>query len=451
MKTKILLSILTLGFILSVSGQKPTIELTFTTENNGQYIPMDSILIENLTQGGDTTLYAPDTILSFEYSLGQNEIDVSKNSFSISQNYPNPFKSKTTFSLYLKEKEYIIIDIRDILGRKLVEYDNILNQGNHTFSFHPGKEKYYLLTVTGKQQRQTIKMINSNGSRIYGSYGTNCKIIYKEFGGKLVGLKTHKTQNIFGFSIGDKLKFNCYSAMGDRTITDIPAGNQIYIFQYSSGVPCLNLPSIIDIDGNTYNTVKIGDQCWMKENLKTTTYRNGTQIPNVTNGGSWSNLTTGAFVWYNNDIGWKDLYGAMYNWYATVDTNGLCPTGWHVPDDYEWHELIVFIGGIEYGNELKSCRQVNSPIGGDCNTSNHPRWDEDDTYYGTDFYGYSGLPGGYRQDDGTFQSIGRSGYWWCSMETSIYAFAYGLWSFDWRLGINNGDWQDGTSVRCIKD
>ena len=111
----------------------------------------------------------------------------------------------------------------------------------------------------------------------------------------------------------------------------------------------------------------------MKENLKTTTYRNGTAIPNVTDENAWINLTTGAYVWYDNNISWKDLYGALYNWFATVDTNGLCPTGWHVPTDYEWTSLTDFIGGTgePHGNELKSCRQDNSPLGGGCNQASH--------------------------------------------------------------------------------
>ena len=169
-------------------------------------------------------------------------------------------------------------------------------------------------------------------------------------------------------------------------------------------------------DGQSYTTVQIGTQCWMAENLRTTTYQNGTPIPNVTENSHWSNLTTGAYVWYNNDISWKDKYGALYNWYAVVETNGLCPTGWHVPEHDEWTILTDFIGGTvsPHGNKLKSCRQVNSPLGGDCNTSEHPRWNEHSTHYGTDDYGFSSLPGSFRSETGTFYNIGARGFWWSS-------------------------------------
>ncbi len=132
MKTKITISVLAFGIILSAFGQKATMELSFTAENNGQYVPLDSILIENLTQGGDTILYAPDTVLELDYitSIGNNET-IDNNTISVSQNYPNPFMGKTEVDLYLPEKEYIKITVQDILGRELAHYENTLNRGNH--------------------------------------------------------------------------------------------------------------------------------------------------------------------------------------------------------------------------------------------------------------------------------------------------------------------------------
>ncbi|NQU86204.1 MAG: fibrobacter succinogenes major paralogous domain-containing protein [Mariniphaga sp.] len=211
---------------------------------------------------------------------------------------------------------------------------------------------------------------------------------------------------------------------------------------------------VTDIDGNTYNTVQIGTQCWMNENLKTTTYNNGTPIPNVTSNSAWSNLTTGAYVWYNNDITWKDLYGGLYNWYATVDPNGLCPSGWHVPTNDEWTALTDYIGGTgsPHGNELKSCRQVNSPLGGGCNTTEHPRWSENNTHYGTDDYGFSGLPGGFRLNDGAFYNIGYYGDWWSSTESSSYnAWGRNLLYNYGSVGVNYYNKPSGFSVRCLRD
>jgi len=105
-----------------------------------------------------------------------------------------------------------------------------------------------------------------------------------------------------------------------------------------------NSQTVTDIDGNIYHTVKIGTQTWMVENLKTTHYNDGISIPNVTDNNVWASLSEGAYCWYNNDISFKNTYGALYNWY-TVSTGKLAPTGWHVATDNEWDILVNFLGG----------------------------------------------------------------------------------------------------------
>lgn len=211
---------------------------------------------------------------------------------------------------------------------------------------------------------------------------------------------------------------------------------------------------ISDIDGNTYNTVPIGSQCWMKENLKTTTYNNSTAIPNVNEFTAWGGLTTGAYVWYVGDISWKNKYGALYNWFATVDPNGLCPAGWHVPTNDELTDLTDYIGGTlsPHGNELKSCRQINSPLGGDCNTTEHPRWNESVYYWGTDDYGFSGLPGGFRNNTGGFGNIGFGGYWWSSTEySSPNAWGFMLYYGNGEVDVTFIHERQGRSIRCLRD
>ncbi len=235
----------------------------------------------------------------------------------------------------------------------------------------------------------------------------------------------------------------------DSTFDDVNISVVASAFQ-----PCPGNPTISDIDGNMYNTIQIGSQCWMAENLKTTVYNNGTTIPNISENDDWSNDTTGAYVWYDNDTSWKDSYGALYNGYTTTDTNGLCPTGWHVPTNDEWTALTEFIGGTlsPHGNELKSCRQVNTPYGIDCNTTEHPRWREHSTHYGTDDYRFSALPGGYRLSDGAFEHVGIGSLWWTSTEDSPgNSFSRNLGYYFGGIGINSLSMKHGFSVRCLKD
>jgi len=430
-----------------------TLTLTFTAEHDGIHTPLDSILIENLTQGGDTTLYSPDTSLVLDYLTGTDEIyNAQDQGFSLSQNYPNPFKDLTNFGINIREASEIIITVRDILGRVLVYQEYVLVNGKHLFAFYPGNERQYLLTAIGKNGNATIRMLNLTDNS---AKSRNVMIAHHIVGSRnqLPTLKIKEYSDNFTFNLGDELKYTGFTALGANFITDTPITNQTYTFQYTGNF-CPGIPVVNDIDGNHYNTILIGSQCWMVENLKTTTYNNGTPIPNVTNNGQWSNLTSGAYIWYENNTSNKDTYGALYNWYAVMEPNGLCPEGWHAPTNDDWTTLTEHIGGITspYGNELKSCRQVNSPLGFGCNTTNHPRWAEHSSQFGTDDHGFSALPGGTRNFFGTFVTLGYIGAYWSSTESST---TYGwLRGFEYNKGtveVFGFYKQNGYSVRCMKD
>jgi uncharacterized protein (TIGR02145 family) len=201
--------------------------------------------------------------------------------------------------------------------------------------------------------------------------------------------------------------------------------------------------SLTDADGNVYSMVVIGTQCWMAENLETTKYKNGSPIdyPGADNNG-WQNNTSGAYGWYGNDNYWKDSYGALYNWHAVMNSNGLCPSGWHVPTRDEWTVLIDFLGG-EYaaGGKMKSTRTDPDP---------HPRWDSPNSG-ATNESNWSGLPGGYREHNGDFAELGLTGIWWTSTEIDgILAWSLFVINSSPSITLNNDFFKTyGLSVRCI--
>jgi uncharacterized protein (TIGR02145 family) len=191
-------------------------------------------------------------------------------------------------------------------------------------------------------------------------------------------------------------------------------------------------------DGQKYSVVLIGNQVWMGENLKATTYNDGTAIPNVTSGSEWGALATGAYCWYYNDISNKPTYGALYNWYA-VNTQKLAPTGWHVPTDTEWKSMIEYLGGTAIaGEKAKS-------ISG---------WEPNN---GTNESGFSAVSAGIRDPAGRFAYMGIVGYTWSTF--GIYFPAYNSWSGRFYCLFSENDqfsegWNNarvGVSVRCIKN
>jgi uncharacterized protein (TIGR02145 family) len=216
---------------------------------------------------------------------------------------------------------------------------------------------------------------------------------------------------------------------------------------------------ISDIDGNVYNTVLIGAQCWTKENLRVRRYNNGTSILFDANGGSggssstWSNLTIGAHTIYANDStstpSNRTKYGYLYNWYAakgiyttgtivSTDTLNICPSGWHVPTDTEWTTLTTELGGESVaGGKMKSIGTAywSSQSAGTDNSS-----------------GFSALPGGYRIKDGSFNNLRNSAAFWRATEVD----ANNAWSSRLEHNSNNVsknsyEKQYGASIRCLKD
>ncbi|MCX6239241.1 MAG: fibrobacter succinogenes major paralogous domain-containing protein [Bacteroidia bacterium] len=203
-------------------------------------------------------------------------------------------------------------------------------------------------------------------------------------------------------------------------------------------------------DGKTYKTVKIGTQTWMAENLKTTYYRDGSEIPNITDKDSWSNLTTGAYCSYDNSTGNANTYGTLYNWYAINDNRELCPSGWHLPTDAEWKTLEMALGMSHTNADKTSWRGTDE--GGKLKETGTTHWNSPNTG-ATNTNGFTALPGGYREYDGTFKNIGSYGLWWSATETNTTT----VW--DRALSYENTNMYRynssykvaGFSVRCLKD
>jgi len=215
-----------------------------------------------------------------------------------------------------------------------------------------------------------------------------------------------------------------------------------------------NYGSVTDIEGNEYKTIQIGGQEWMAENLKTTTYNDGTAIDLVTDNTAWKNNTTGAYCWYDNDEAQNaHTYGALYNW-QVVNTGNLCPDGWHVPTDEEWKTLEMHLGMSQAeADNTGGLRGYNegSKLAGDAELWINGEL-ENDSEFGTS--GFTGLPGGRRYYRGEFNEIGEFGYWWSATEFDDNNALTRILYYNSSKVIRYHDYLNkvgGRSVRCLKD
>lgn len=198
--------------------------------------------------------------------------------------------------------------------------------------------------------------------------------------------------------------------------------------------------TLTDQDGNVYKTITIGTQTWMAENLRTTKYRDGSEVPEVKTADAWFGLKNGAYCNYNNTISVDTIatFGRLYNWNAVNDSRNLAPIGWHIASNAEWSTLRDYLGGsLVAGGKLKEAGLTH--------------WLEKNES-ATNESGFTALPGGERNSIGIFNLAGVIGCWWSSDYCDDYT------SYDWNMLNNKGNIGNGSTykafgfgVRCVKD
>jgi uncharacterized protein (TIGR02145 family) len=221
-------------------------------------------------------------------------------------------------------------------------------------------------------------------------------------------------------------------------------GNEVsFMTESLPGVRCPGTPTVTDIDGNVYNTVQIGNQCWTLTNLKVSKYVNGATIPTGLSSSEWSTTTSGAYAIYNNDPVKDGLFGKLYNHYTVKDSRGLCPSGWRVPSDADLSTLVNQLGvPMNAGGALKSTGIQPAAWG----------WASPNTG-ATNSSGFTALPGGVRGFSGGFYSLTSSGSFWSSDGNGT-----GLSSNAWYRNVISANStiyrstnyrSTGMSVRCV--
>lgn len=423
----IILSLLLSFPLINVNAQDYLINFTGTGASN----TVSSVKVDNLTQGTSLVMNGTDVL-----HLKANTTDIESIEEVVSGRiyfHPNPMTESSRMQFYLAEAGETEIRIYDFSSRKIIERTSDLVKGWHNYIIEGAEKGIYLVSISSGKKFHSGKLIS------LGSHNNDINIIYENnlpVKEKDEGDKGGTAEVVMQYNTGERLLIKGISGTNSTILTDIPTSSKIIIFNF---VPC------IDGDGNSYPVFQAGSEkseadnqtvrIWMAENLRTTKFNDGKSIPEPKEDFAWIQNWGEAFCWYNNDIGNKNIYGGLYNWYA-VDSKKLCPAGWHVPTNLEWSELIYTFGGFPNGFSFK-----------ETGTSHWPNPND-----GTNESGFTGLPGGCRYKDSGFFSLGYQGFWFGSDDGGVSGSPVFNLTYNYPdVNMLIFDKKCAFSIRCIKN
>ena len=420
--------VFTLSVFSVLTSNAQNYQITFS--GTGASTTVNTVKVENLNAGTSLTLNGSDILrLTIATSVNSPK-DYQSSDLRI---YPNPMTEYTTLEFSPPLEGNAVIVVSDMTGRSVCKIQSYLGILKHSYRITGLETGIYFVNINGNGYQISGKVISNGNPKgaisIEKIDGINQSVEIEKPEAETKG--TLATVDMI-YTDGDRLKFTGASGNYRTIVTDIPSTNKNINFDF---VPCT------DGDYNVYPVVTIGTQTWMAENLKTTTYNDGTTaIPNVTVNSSWSTLTTAAYSDYQNSSVNSNTYGRLYNWYVVSPSNpkNVCPTGWHVPTDGQWTTLSTYLGGVIIaGGKLKETSTTHwlSP-----NTS------------ATNETGFTALPGGYRDLSGSFGLLGNTGFWWSNtVSGTTYAWYRYLYYNGGNMGSGDNDQKTGFYVRCLHD
>ena len=346
-----------------------SVTVTFTgRDTQNHYVPLSRVEARNLTKGWQETLIWPDTVLVMTVSdddgietYGQTQNFAS---LRLSQNNPNPFDGTTFVTLQVAEPGEVDVVVTDITGRVVETWCTAsLQPGTYEICVTLASAGLYFLTARQNGRTATVKMMNrGNGRNDAITVSPHVETGHAPSLRRVSGHsslrqneKAHRSATDNPFDLGDQMEYVGFAVLNgaeqeSNHVTGAQLASGTVIFTFVNAQPCADFPTVTDIDGNVYNTVQIGSQCWMKENLRTTRYEDGDSIP----AGTYFSSTEPYY--YDNNSTSIPLAerGYLYNWPAVMHgraasntvpsgVQGICPEGWHVPSDAEWVVLTSYV------------------------------------------------------------------------------------------------------------
>lgn len=448
-------------------SQPQTCSVIMKAKNEfGTPVQIDSVRIHNVTQDWYQTVVSPDTVVEFPVLTGIPDVEKSQ----VMHVAPNPSKGSAQVSFFHKNTGYVRIWLVDMQGKTCAQYSRALSEGYHSFNVTMSRSQMYVLHLKTKDGEYSAKLIN------LGECASD-RIVYDGFSDGLTPV-SYKKDRSFEVQLGDEMRLVGYTnkegvpIVGSYHVMSLSEQQTLEMLFNTSGAACPEMPLVTDHEGNVYNTVQIGSQCWLKENLRTTSYDDGTSIS--------QSPTTDSHAFYRLAPGGEDstvaTCGYLYNWSAAVrrcascDTmpdgvRGICPVGWHIPSLAECELLFntINVPGYQCGSDSGYLAQ--------CLTGSY-MWDLLDPcdpsscspgylsgVNNTNATGFSIIPCGYYDADPTgwhFMDFGFTASFWCSTNSHWTTSAYALYSViefcEPEFGIygtHGKTWAH--PVRCVRD
>ena len=431
--------------LLLLQSYPQELEVSFTGVFDQSYILLDSIKIMNLSQDCDTVLVYPDTVLNL-VMVGVTPATPDLSGILMSETRPNPFSDIASFSVVLPMKDQLYLGVYDVAGRRVTEYHSFLPAGKNDFILQGGKSGWYVVKASCSSGSLSRKIsCLGNGTKAMEIISTGGRG-YKNTAGKT------EINDDFQFTIGDKLVYtgyvNTFTGVLESVLLDVPDISQVYTFQLASNIPCPGIPTV-DYEGQTYNTVQIFNQCWLKENLNAGIMILGGE--DMTDNGIIEKYC------FENEPDSCLKYGGLYQWEEMMQytmqagPQGICPPGWHVPSDEEYKQLWG-AADSQYGYPDPEWNDIGY-MGYDADTNLKSQTGWNLNLNGTDKHGFKALPGGSLHPDYGFIDAGDYSLYWTSSDTYTPDEAW-FWSIDVVYGGLNlwqYNYQIGFSVRCLKD
>jgi uncharacterized protein (TIGR02145 family) len=439
----ICLSVIAMLFLAPGYGQSSIIELRFTAVNVSSAITTDSIFIRNLTRSCDTVLYWPDTTLHYDYTSGLEQSSQQPSALSIQINYPDPASGETQLKVFIPRTGEYDFCLTNISGKTIDKDIHHLAPGYHRLLITPGTCGVSVFTISDAyHSHRSVKIISSLHRGPIES-----EIIYQGSAGTPDDIKNNESTSKFAYLPGDRLLVAGYSDSLQSGLWVAPANDTLYILQFARNIPCPGMETLV-YSGQTYHTIQVLGQCWMKENLNY-----GTML--VSPQAQTNNLVVEKYCMGDVAQYCDSIFGGLYSWNEMMGYvydeggQGICPDGWHIPGEIDWQ---ILEGSVD------SDRGITDPVwatngwrgsdaGGRLKQTGNTLWEPPNTG-ATDAFGFCLIPAGYYVQN-AFWGPGYKAYFWSSAVPYKY-----FRNMDWNsaeVQRNTGSGSPAFSVRCLRD